>query len=67
MDQICSKYTFVTRKIGQASFFSLMQYSLFPTKPLPLCKPLRFVQFDQESCPAGGITFLGKLRAADES
>ena len=26
---------------------------LFPTKPLPLCKPLRFVQFSQESCPAG--------------
>ena len=25
----------------------------FPTKPLPLCKPYRFVQLGQESCPAG--------------
>ena len=26
---------------------------LIPRKPLPLCKPLRFVQFGQESWPAG--------------
>ena len=26
---------------------------LFPRKPLPLCKLLRFVQLGQESCPAG--------------
>ena len=30
-----------------------MKNRLFPTNPLPLCKPLRFVQFGQESCPAG--------------
>ena len=27
--------------------------SFIPRNPLPLCKPLRFVQFGQESCPAG--------------
>ena len=27
-----------------------MKNRLFPTNPLPLCKPLRFVQFGQESC-----------------
>ena len=36
-------------------FFEVLQVKnrLFPTKPLPLCKPLRLVQFGQESCPAG--------------
>ena len=33
--------------------YHLVKNCLFPTKPLPLCKPLRFVQFGQESCPAG--------------
>ena len=28
---------------------------LFPRKPLPLCKPIRFVQLGQESCPDGFI------------
>ena len=34
-------------------FFKVPQVKnrLFPRKPLPLCKPLRFVQFGQESCP----------------
>ena len=27
-----------------------MKNRLFPRNPLPLCKPLRFVQFGQESC-----------------
>ena len=36
-------------------FFKVPQVKnrLFPRKPQPLCKPLRFVQFGQESCPAG--------------
>ena len=40
---------------------------LFPTKPLPLCKPVRFVDFGREVCPAGEYLGLDKLRAADES
>ena len=36
-------------------FFKVPQVKnrVFPTKPLPLSKPLRFVQFGQESCPDG--------------
>ena len=36
-------------------FFQVSQVKnrLFPTKPLPLCKPIRIVQFGQESRPAG--------------
>ena len=42
-------------KVFYIVFFKVPQVKnrLFPRNPLPLCKPLRFVQFDQESCPAG--------------
>ena len=40
---------------------------LFPRKPLPLCKPLRFVEFGREVCPAGEYLWLDMLRAADET
>ena len=40
---------------------------LFPREPLPLCKPLKFVQFGLEVFPAGEYLWLDILRAADES
>ena len=53
---------------GNLFFFNVPQVKnrLFPTKPLPVCKPLRLVQFGQESCPAGKYLWLEKLRTADE-
>ena len=59
-------FTHSNRKVWRPSW-STPGNRLFPRKPLPLCKPLRFVQFRQESCPAGEYLCLEKLRAADES
>ena len=43
------------------------QKTILHCRPLPLCKPLRFVQFGREDCPAGEYLWLDMLRAADES
>ena len=40
---------------------------LFPTKPLPLCRPLRFIEFGREVCRAGEYLWLDMLRDACES
>ena len=44
-----------------------MKNCLFPIKPLPLCKQLRFVQFGQEVAEKYGTIGFDMLRAADES
>ena len=49
------------RKVSQ------VKNCLFAGNPLPLCKPLRFVQFGLEVCPAGEYLWSDMLRAADES
>ena len=41
------------RQVWRPSWSTPGKNRLFPSKPLPLCKPLRFVQFGQESCPVG--------------
>ena len=40
---------------------------LFPSKPLSLCRTLRFVKFGREVCLAGKYLCLDMLRAADKS
>ena len=46
-------YTSVQRFFHLFFFVPQVKNRLFPRKPLPLYNPLRFVQFGQESCPAG--------------
>ena len=48
-----AQYVIICTELDSAVSRPQVKNRLFPRKPLPLCKPLRFVQFGQESCPAG--------------
>ena len=70
----CSRDSLWLSLVHESSNFSLFFFlvlqvknRLFSTYPLPLCKPLWFVQFGLEVCPAAEYLCLKKQKAADES